>query len=215
MLHLLIPVLLVASQAAETPGYPSSYKSTFLTPSLIPGRSSDGLPTALDTHCVGNGRTVACVVANVTAGSIVVTLRRADAQGSSSDTLTISQVGYTIIPNPFIDVNASAYSYNQTLDMRTASVFITAGAALVARVYVTTCESHDDPPCDTALLDLLGSEAFSLRVDATSVRPPTNWTYPISWNCFDATSAPDVFADPVPPGPLEQALVQVQRARVG
>ena len=169
--------------AASSPGYPDAYLSSFLTPALSPGSSSDGLPTALDTHCVGNGRSVACVVANVAAGSMTVTLRRADAQGKSNDIMAISQVIYTVAPNPFL-VAGGGYSYNQTLDMRTASVFVTGGGgAAVARVYVTTCEDHDAPPCDTAIWSLGGSGGpFSVTVNATSVRPPTNLTYGISWN---------------------------------
>jgi hypothetical protein len=194
--------------AAPSSNYPDAYVSSFLTPSLTPGTSSDGLPTALDTHCIGNGRSVACVVADVATGSTTVTLRRADAQGASTDILTVSQVVYTLRPNPFIGPGGS-YLYNQSLDMRTSSVYVTAGAgSAVVRVYVTTCEDHDEPPCDTAIWSLVSGGPFSLSVVATSVRPPVNSTYPLSWNCFSATSAPDVFADPVPPGPLAAALVQ-------
>lgn len=179
-------VVVVAFQhtaAASTPDYPDAYLNSFLTPSLSPGTSSDGLPTALDTHCVGNGRSVACVVADVAAGAVTVTLRRADAQGKSNDIMTISQVVYTVAPNPFL-APAGGFSYNQTLDMRTASVFVTGGAgAAVMRVYVTTCEDHDSPPCDTALWSLGGSGGpFNVTVAATTVRPPTNTTYDISWN---------------------------------
>jgi hypothetical protein len=183
--------------------------SSFLTPTLQPGLSADNRLTVMDMHCTGNGRSVACVSANVTTGTVWLTLRRADAQGMAADPLTISTTVLTWQPNPFFAGAlrpAGVAAYNQTLGLSTASVIIAGGGAandthyaLQVLVYVTTCDDMDsDVPCDTVrVVASVGPAAptggFSLNVAPTSVRPATNTTYDISYSCYQGTSAPDVF----------------------
>jgi hypothetical protein len=209
------------STSPRTPSYPSAYASSFITPTLSPGTGMDNHPTTVDSHCVGNGRTVACVSANTTEGTLALLVRRADAQGASADIMTISRTILTLSPNPFPSSSSpntsSPVSYNQTLDMATASVSINMGGraptedacALRALVWVTTCA---DPTavasCDSVRVQIAPCEGASsppapnvtLAVAATSVRElGANTSYDISWNCFKGTTAPDVFPDPLGP----------------
>jgi hypothetical protein len=195
--------------------------SSFLAPTLQPGLSSDNRSTVVDTHCTGNGRSVVCVAANVTSGTVSLTLRRADAQGMAADPLTISTTVLTWLPNPFFAGAlrpAGVAAYNQTLDLATASVLVAGGGAgndthfaLQVLVYVTTCADMDSAmPCDTVRVVARPGPAappggFALQVVPTSVRPATNVTYNISYNCFQGTSAPDVFTT------LGPAVVQYHR----
>lgn len=193
--------------------YPLAYSSSFLYPTLTPGQSSDNKLTVVDTHCTGNGRSVVCVSANTTESSVTLVLRRSDAQGSAGDVLTISSTKIYISPNPFLlnNVPNNYISYNQTLDMLTASILITAGGdasatnyALQFLVYVTTCDDLNDAsqPCDTVrvLANTNGANSslindFQFTVQATSVRPPTQTVYDISYSCYQGSSMPDVFVD--------------------
>jgi hypothetical protein len=103
-----------------------------------------------------------------------------------------------VTPNPW--TNGTSH-FNQTLDLATATVYVTLGATCIA-VWV-------DANTDALRVTAHAPTPFSLVVRATSTRPTHPWAHSARSTVSGSTTNPDLYLDPLP---LSAAGVSLERA---
>ena len=123
---------------------------------------------------------------------------------AQTELFKLAMLQVSLSPNPF---TAGAY-FNQTLDLSSGTLHLYLGGANLS-THAIHLSAWVDANSDTLRVTAAardGAAPFSLRVQATSTRPATNWSYTPSFSCGSSLALPDTYVDPLPPSqPLHPA----------
>jgi hypothetical protein len=184
-------LLLFIARACSQLAARGAYNVIWLTPTLEDNTTAyagkGGMP-------LGNGDTQALAWANTTAGGISFYISKNDAVASDTSQYKVALVTLALSPNPF----TAGPFFNQTLDISTGTVFVSAGGA-DASTAAANFSVWIDALSNTLYATVRGAAPFSVAATLMPVRPAGYAPYLAVWHCTPTASTADVVVDPPPP----------------